>query len=176
MDLSADKSSQFLDLFLRSEPRVYAYIRSQIPTRADAEDVLQETAATLWAKFDDFESDSNFLAWAYQVARFKVQHYHDRQSRRRRLFSQAFVDLVAARTEAMTDELSDLQPMLVECMSRLPDADREVVQRCYGSEATVAMVAAQLDRPVNTIKSVLKRARRALYECIQRAIRREDQP
>lgn len=176
MALSADKSSEFLDLFLRAEPRVYAYIRSQIPTRADAEDVLQETAATLWAKFDDFTPDSNFLSWAYQVARFKVQHYHDRQSRQRRLFSREFVNLVAARAETMADELGQLQPMLAECMKRLPDADREVVQQCYGSEATITVVAAQLGRPVNTVKSVLKRARRALYECIQRAIHREDQP
>jgi RNA polymerase sigma-70 factor, ECF subfamily len=176
MALSLDRSSEFLDLFLKSEPRIYAYIRSQIPHRADAEDVLQETAATLWAKFDSFVPGTNFVAWAYQVARFKVQHYHDRQTRQRRLFSRAFVDLIAARAEEMADELSELQPMLAECMQRLPAADREVVQRCYGSEATLATVAAQLGRPLNTIKSVLKRARRALYDCIQRAIGKEDRP
>jgi len=175
MASSADKSNEFLDLFLKAEPRVYAYIRSQVSHRADAEDVLQETAVTLWAKFDGFRRGTDFVAWAYQVARFKVQHYYDKQSRRRRLFSQAFADLVAARAEEMADELRELQPMLVECMQRLSQSDREVVQRCYGSDATVAAVAAQLGRPVNTVKSALKRARRALYDCIQRAVGREDQ-
>ncbi len=170
----ADKSDEFLDLFLRAEPRVYAYIRSQVPHRADAEDVLQETAVTLWAKFDAFTPGTDFVAWAYQVARFKVQHYHSRESRRRRLFSRAFVDLVAAKAEEMAGELGELQPMLAECMKRLPEADREIVQRCYGSETTLAAVAAQLGRPLNTVKSVLKRARRVLYDCIQRAIDRED--
>ena len=116
------------------------------------------------------------MAWAYQVARFKVQHYHDRESRRRRLFSRAFVDLVAAKAEEMAGELGELQPMLAECMKRLPEADREVVERCYGSETTLAVVAAQLGRPLNTVKSVLKRARRALYDCIQRGIDKEDRP
>jgi RNA polymerase sigma-70 factor, ECF subfamily len=69
--------------------------------------------------------------------------------------------------------LSELEPMLAECMQRLSAADREVVQRCYGSDATLATVADELGRPVNTIKSVLKRARLALFECIQRAMRRE---
>ncbi|MBU4272310.1 MAG: sigma-70 family RNA polymerase sigma factor [Planctomycetes bacterium] len=169
-----DKSDEFLGLFLKAEPRVYAYIRSQVPHRADAEDILQETAATLWAKFEGFTGGTNFLAWAYQVARFKVQHFRDRQTRRRRLFSRAFVDLVAARAEELADQIGELQPMLAECMKELSEADREVVERCYGSDATVAAVAARLGRPVETIKSVLKRARRALYDCIQRAIGREE--
>jgi RNA polymerase sigma-70 factor, ECF subfamily len=176
MALSADKSNEFLDLFLKAEPRVYAYIRSQISHRVDAEDVLQETTATLWARFDSFAPGTNFLAWAYQVARFKVQHYHSKQTRQRRLFSRAFVDRVAARTEAMVDDLSELDSLLVECIQRLSAADREVVQRCYGSDATVAAVADELGRPVNTIKSVLKRARFALYQCIQRALGREKRP
>ncbi|NLF09003.1 MAG: sigma-70 family RNA polymerase sigma factor [Pirellulaceae bacterium] len=169
-----NKTDDFLGLFLKAEPRVYAYIRSQVPHRADAEDVLQETAATLWSKFDEFRQGSDFIAWAYQVARFKVQHLRDRQSRRRRLFSQAFVELVADKTGEMTEQTSELQSMLVECMKQLPDADREVVEQCYGSESTLAAVAERLGRSVNTIKSVLKRARRSLYECIRRAQSREE--
>jgi len=173
MDSSTERTGGFIDLFLKAEPRVYAYIRSQIAHRADAEDVLQDTAATLWGKFDTFTPNSDFLAWAYQVARFKVQQHHTRQTRRRCLFSRAFVDLVAAKAEGMKDDLGELEEYLAECMKRLPDADREVVQRCYGTDSTVASVADELGRPVNTIKSVLKRARLNLYECIQRAVGRE---
>lgn len=173
MTSSADRTKEFIDLFLRAEPKVYAYIRSQIPRRADAEDVLQETATTLWTKFDDFISGSNFLAWAYQVARFKVRYYYSRQAREHRLFSQAFVDRIAIKAEQMASNLGELEPILIECMERLTTADRDVVQRCYGSTATVASVAEDLERPVNTIKSVLKRSRRILFECISRAINRE---
>lgn len=174
MASGSDKSGEFLGLFLKAEPRVYAYIRSQVPHRADAEDVLQDTASTLWAKFDSFVPGSDFLAWAYQVARFKVQHHYDKQSRRKRLFSQTFVQLVADRAERMSDQFGEMQTQLAECMKRLSDADREVVDLCYGSDATVAAVANALGRPVNTIRSVLKRVRRSLYECIQRAIGKEN--
>jgi RNA polymerase sigma-70 factor, ECF subfamily len=176
MAASGDASNEFIDLFLKAEPRVYAYIRSQVPHRSDAEDVLQETATVLWSKFAGFAPGTDFLAWAYQVARFKVQHYHEKQARQRRLFSQAMVELVAAKAEAMAGELSDLETLLIECMMRLSAADRDVVQRCYGNNVTVANVADELGRPVNTIKSVLKRARLNLFECIQRAMRREKRP
>jgi len=175
MPADSTNKSQFINLFLKAEPRVYAYIRSQIPHRADAEDVLQETALTLWAKFENFQPGSDFLAWAYQVARFKIQHHLEKQSRRRRLFSQAFIELVADRTEQLADHFGDLEALLVECMEKLPAADREVVQLSYSSDSTLEAVARQLGRPLNTIKSVLKRARRALYECIQRALGMEKQ-
>jgi RNA polymerase sigma-70 factor, ECF subfamily len=174
MPSSFDSPSEFIDLFLKAEPRLYAFIRSQIPHRADAEDVLQETAVTLWSKFSDFERGSNFTAWAHQIARFKIQHYRKKQTRRRSLFSNEFVSLVATRSEEMSKELESMNAMLAECMSRLAAADREVLQMCYGSDTTIAALAKQLGRPVNTIKSVLKRSRKSLYDCIQRAIRREN--
>jgi len=166
-------SSQFVGLLLQAEPRIYAYIRSQVPQRADAEDLLQETVATLWDKFLDFRPGSNFAAWAYEVARHKVQHYYRHKGRENRLFSEMFVEQVAEQAEDMADELSGLQAALRDCLTRLRPADRDVVNRCYATGATIAGVATQLGRPLDTIKSVLKRSRRALYECVSRTLARE---
>jgi RNA polymerase sigma-70 factor (ECF subfamily) len=165
--------SQFVGLLLQAEPRVYAYIRSQVPHRPDAEDVLQETVGTLWAKFQEFRPGSNFLAWAYEVARHKVQHYYRQKGRENRVFCELFVEQIADRAEEMADELSGLQAALRDCLGKLRPADRDVVNRCYATKATIAGVAAQLGRPLDTIKSVLKRSRRALYECVSRTLARE---
>ena len=165
----------FVRLLLQAEPRIYGYIRSQVPGRADAEDVLQETVAVLWSKFDRFEPGSNFLAWAYQVARYEVLHFRRRQQRLPQLFSDGFVERVAATVEAMSDELGEIRRALVDCMAKLPPRDREVVQLCYGSNATVRKVADELGRPVDTIKSLLRRSRHSLYGCIQRTLSRERQ-
>jgi RNA polymerase sigma-70 factor, ECF subfamily len=176
MDTSPDRTKVFLTHFLSVQSRVYAYVRSQIARKSDAEDVLQETAVTLWEKFDSFQPDTDFLAWAYQVARFKVQHHYQKQTRRHRLFTEAFGDLVAQRMVGMKDELADMEALLAQCMTHLGDADRDVVRRCYSVGATVAGVARQLGRPLGTIKNVLKRSRRNLYDCILRSLRREEQP
>jgi RNA polymerase sigma factor (sigma-70 family) len=73
----------------------------------------------------------------------------------------------------MSGELVEMQDALAKCLENLPPADREVVQRVYSSELTVRGVAEQLGRPLDTIKSVLKRSRRALYNCIRRALSTE---
>jgi RNA polymerase sigma-70 factor, ECF subfamily len=171
-----DNTKLFIEQFLRVESRVYAYVRSQIAHKTDAEDVFQETAVTLWEKFGGFQDGTSFLAWAYQVARFKVQHYYAKKTRQQRLFSQAFMELVAKRAEGMENELGGLEDILTECMKRLPSSDAEVVRRCYASKATVAIVAGELGRPVGTVKNVLKRSRQALYECILRGLKHEEQP
>lgn len=161
-------------LFLQAEPRIYGYIRSQVLQRADAEDLLQETAAVLWSKFDQFAPGGNFVAWACKVVRFKVQHYHRNRGRSRILFTEEFLDVVASTTDAISNDLQELETTLAGCMERLKETERDVVQRSYETGATINIVAAELGRPVGTIKDILVRARRHLYECIRRAMSKED--
>jgi RNA polymerase sigma-70 factor (ECF subfamily) len=168
-------SQEFVGLLLQVQPRIYAYIRAQIPIRADAEDVYQETVMSLWSDYTAFHPGSSFLAWAYGFARNKVLHYQRRYARQKRLFNEETVRLIASEAEAMADEVGSVQDALQNCLTKLRPADREVVQRCYGTDMTVATVAQQLGRSVNTIKSILKRCRRALYDCIRRTLSREEQ-
>jgi RNA polymerase sigma-70 factor (ECF subfamily) len=169
-----DQTNEFMRLFLQAEPRIYGFIRSQVLQRADAEDILQDTASVLWSKFDQFPAGDNFVAWACQVARFKIQHYHRNRGRSRLLFTESFLEIVASATEAMSSDLQDLETALSGCMDRLKETDREIVQRAYGTDATINALASELGRPVGTIKDILARARRSLYDCIRRSMKRED--
>ena len=49
---ASEKSKLFLRLFLQNERRLYAYILTLLPNRADADDVLQEASLVMWDKFD----------------------------------------------------------------------------------------------------------------------------
>ena len=59
--VSDEKIEQFVSLLTRYQQRVYLFILSLVPDRADAEDVLQETNLVLWQKFDDFTPGSDSL-------------------------------------------------------------------------------------------------------------------
>lgn len=72
---------RFLPLWTQHQRRVFAYIFTLIPNRADAEDLLQETSLTLWEKFDDFEQGTDFVAWACQVAYWKVRNARRKYAR-----------------------------------------------------------------------------------------------
>src|SRR5262249_11570774 len=47
------KGKLFLRLFLQNKRRLYAYVLTLLPNRADADDVLQEASLVLWDKFDE---------------------------------------------------------------------------------------------------------------------------
>jgi len=160
-------------LFVLYQPRIYGYIRSLVVHRSDAEDLLQETASVLWRKFDEFQPGSNFIAWALSVARFQVLYFRQRQKRDVLQFSEKFLDLMSADTVAQSARLGDLQKFLDECMEKLATPDRALFEMRYQSDQPTKSLADQLGRPPSTVYNALNRIRRALVECVERAMNRE---
>ena len=57
-----DPHGDFLRLFTAHELAIRAHVRRLVPTRADADDVVQEVAVVLWQKFATFRHDADFRA------------------------------------------------------------------------------------------------------------------
>src|SRR5216684_4016036 len=90
-----DKSKLFLRLFLQNERRLYAYILTLLPHRADADDVLQQSSLVMWDKFDACQPPTDFAAWGCRIAYFKVLDFYKQKQRSRVCFSQAMLERVA---------------------------------------------------------------------------------
>src|SRR5262249_43469814 len=86
------KGKLFLRLFLQNERRLYAYILTLLPNRADADDVLQEASLVMWDKFDDENPPADFTAWGCRIAYFKVLDFCKKRHRSRVVFSQAMLE------------------------------------------------------------------------------------
>ena len=55
-----DRSSELVQLMMKHQRRLFAYIMTLVPTRADAEDILQEASLTICEKFSEFKLGTNF--------------------------------------------------------------------------------------------------------------------
>jgi RNA polymerase sigma-70 factor, ECF subfamily len=161
-------------LFVQHEARIFGYIRTLVVHQADAEDLLQDTAAVLWKKFSEYQVGSNFLAWAMSVARFEVQRFRREQKHNVLHFSAAFCDVLAADTVAESVRLREVQRLFDECIEKLPAADHDLLVLHYSSDATTASLAARLGRPASTIYDAIRRGRRALVDCVQRSLDKEN--
>jgi RNA polymerase sigma-70 factor (ECF subfamily) len=178
-----DRVDEFIRLFTEFEPRVHAYVLSLAPDWAEAEEILQETNAVLWAKFDEFAPGSSFFAWACQIVRFKVLEFQRERGlrglrgrgrgRRVMQLDPAVLEQIEADTVEMADELADRQRALSSCLAKLPPRDRELIQRRYMDNATPQSVAEQLGRTTEAVYKALQRIRRALADCITRTLRAE---
>jgi RNA polymerase sigma-70 factor, ECF subfamily len=63
-----NRYDEFVELLQRSTGQILAYLNAILLNFNDAEDVFQESCVVLWQKFDEFESGTNFLAWALRIA------------------------------------------------------------------------------------------------------------
>ncbi len=173
MSADQDRINEFLRLHTRHETRLHAFILSLLSDWNDAEEVMQETATILWSKFEQFDPETNYFAWACQVARFEVKRYLRRQKRGRLLFNDEFLQTVAEETVEMDEELVARQRALADCVEKLSPTDREMIRLRYEDGATAATIGELLGRSVHAIYKAMKRIRRTLYDCVGRTLAKE---
>ena len=82
--LSAESQEAFVRLIKGAQPVLLRYVMSLVGNRGDAEDVLQRASVTMWRRFETFDPDSDFIAWATTVAFYEVRNFQ-RVSGRSRL-------------------------------------------------------------------------------------------
>jgi len=164
------RHQQFLRAFTTHEPALRAFVRRLVPARADADDVLQEVAIVLWEKFDEFRAGGDFRAWACGIARFKALAWLRDRGRDRLVLAGDVVELIA--DESLRDEprLERRRLALETCFEQVPPAERELLARAYQPSARIQDVAVASGRSVAGFYQWLYRMRRALLECVERAL------
>jgi RNA polymerase sigma-70 factor (ECF subfamily) len=168
---SAGQIVEFERVFAACESDIRAFIFTLLPHWTDTEDVLQRTRIVLWQKFAQFQSGSNFKAWALQVARFEVNNFRRTQRSDRLCFDDELVESLADVRTSMVDDLERRRAALDKCLRKLRASDRQIIRQCFGPNATTIKDAAnRLRRPVNTLYKALNRIRRTLMACVQQAI------
>ena len=80
---------RFTRLLLESEPVMLRSILVLVPNRADARDILQDTAVALWRQFGSYDPERPFLHWAMGFARIETRRFLARQQRRAQLTEEA---------------------------------------------------------------------------------------
>jgi len=169
------RSKLFLRLFLQNERRLYAYILTLLPHRADADDVLQEASLVMWDKFDENHPPDDFAAWGCRIAYFKVLDFHKKSQRSRVRFSQAMLERVAetAVEQAGTLQLDTRSAALSDCIEKLPPRDRDLLGRRFAQGATTRSAAADVGRSVEAVYKALAKIRQALFDCVSKALAQE---
>jgi len=106
-------------LFLANQRRILSYVAVLVPNFATAEDIVQESAAVMWEKFDQFTPGTDFTAWAIRIAKFKVLEHRRRGRRQHLLFSDDLVAQIADDAADMADEVAARDRALAYCLEGL---------------------------------------------------------
>jgi RNA polymerase sigma-70 factor (ECF subfamily) len=167
-----DPSGEFLGHMLKSQRALRNYLFSLHPRERDIDDLLQETARTLWKEFGKFDRSREFLPWALRIGYFEVLRFRKKQTRDRLVFSEDLLELLADEEPPDVSE-NAARRALDACLAKLDAHSREVLMARYDQQQTVAELASERNTSVHRLYRLLDRARASVVTCIRRHLHLE---
>jgi RNA polymerase sigma-70 factor (ECF subfamily) len=150
------------ELYDRFGSLVYRLAYQAMPTRAEAEDAVQEIFVRLWRTADRYDPKrAALVTWVMLISR---RHLVDKLRRSKARVKAASLEETLARASgspgesALSMENEERFAALLERVAQLPDLQRTVVIRAYLGGQTLRQIGEELDTPIGTIKSALSRA------------------
>jgi RNA polymerase sigma-70 factor (ECF subfamily) len=173
-EFDRDQHDSFLRLFMEHEDSLRVFVRSLLFSQEEEREVMQEIAVVLWRKFDPSMDSTTFCRWAFGVARMEALTFRRDQARDRHVFGDEVFELLSQTVLEQADSLAAERRALDQCLQKLPDARRRLVQAAYQSGVQIDQLANQLGCTAMALYKNLHRIRLTLMECTQRALATDD--
>lgn len=164
-DFDGGDPAAFDRIYRRHAPAVLRYAWSLARTRAEADDLLQETFLTLWAKRRSIRLvDESVLPWLLVTCRNNALNLRRRQARRRELPLEALDALEALGESAAHDDAELLWMRGV--LDTLTPADRRLCELCLVHGVSYREAARLLELSESAVGKRLQRAKARLRKVV----------
>lgn len=164
-----DSTMLFMGLALSAQKDIYAFILSLVVSPSEADDILQETLTVMWRKFGEFESGTNFAAWGKQIARFKVMDYLRKNRTSKFCFDSDVLKLIESKSSQI-DDLSDRSEAMQECLRKLPEKKRSMLNMRYGRDMSFKQIALEYGVSKQSIYRMISRIHVFLAKCTKNTL------
>lgn len=160
--VAANDETAVGELYDRFSSLVYRLAYQSMPTRAEADDAVQEVFVRLWKTAGRYDPKrAALVTWVMLISR---RHLVDKLRRKRARLKTASLD-EAPQTGAPDPlleesgmERDERYAALMQRIDALPELQRTVVVRAYLGGQTLRQIGEELNTPLGTIKSALSRA------------------
>jgi RNA polymerase sigma-70 factor (ECF subfamily) len=147
-------------------------------SRADAEDLVQDTLVRAYRFFDQFEAGTNFKAWLLRIQMNAFVNRYRRAVRERQVFDGAMAAPVGegvvsrATMRGLTDPVGSAQQQLIaqeinRAFAELSENARAMVLLADVEGLSYKEIAEVMGCPIGTVMSRLHRARKQLQASLQ---------
>ncbi len=166
--------ASFTSAWTKAQPTVFAFVSATVFDFNDAEDILQKVASIAIEKYPEYDPTRPFISWAIGIARFEVLRYlRDRSTDRHSYISDALPRFAEAVIR-LQPELDIRRHALTNCLKRMDDRSRAVLELRYGQGKKSGNIAKQLRLSSGNVSAILNRAYRRLRQCIERQMLAEN--
>lgn len=162
----AERNKQLMLLLTQNQRRIFSYLYTLVPDRHDAEDLLQETNLVICEKFAEFRPGTDFVAWACQIAWWRVRAARQKFARSKVVFDDTVLEAVAHTALELRHEIDQRHEALEQCLKKLHARDRELVLSRYEPGSDVETAARRSGRSLVAAYKALGRIRKLLLDCV----------
>ena len=159
----------FRMLYERTAAKLLATARRILRDEKAAEDAVQEAYVRIWSRANEFDAGiGSPIAWMATIARHAAIDAARRGAER---VSAASTAIDAEMSERLADPANDGERLLAgtqlaACLKGLDEERRGMVLLAYCHGWSREELAGRFERPVATIKTILRRSLIALKECL----------
>ncbi len=153
---------------------IYRLCASFAPSAAQAEELTQDVYLKIWENLEQYRAGSNFMAWAYRVAKNLLIDAHRRGRHERNaawLDPEVLERLPGSDDPHRQTERRERLRLVAQGLAQIEeDLARLVLLRDFAGLSYQEM-AEGLNLPLGTVKSRLNRARLELATAVQRRLK-----
>ena len=161
-------SSDFLQLLLNNQMRIYAFILSLVRNYDDADDLMQDTANTMWQKYSECQPIRDFVSWGIQVAYYKILDYRKKQNREIHVhFNSPLFEKVLAVAKTINRDCDDRMEKLKNCLKQLGPRAKKFIELRYYQDLKPKQISVLLGISVFNVYKVLSRIHSQLVNCVK---------
>lgn len=151
-------------------PSIRAMLAGQLSDSSAVDDLAQETFIAAYEGLRTFQPDGDFELWLKGICRNRLMMYlrriYQHGKALDRIKAQILQEALADTCRLQEPDGSATLEKLRDCLDKLPERVRDVLQARYFERQRVTTIAGRLRTSVMAISSLLFRGRKMLAGCI----------
>lgn len=170
-------NSSFEEIVRNYQADVRILTRRHFGSLAEADEVAQEIFVQVYRGLSGFRGESSLRTWILSLARNQIRVHIRNESRRRRR-SETVVPPEFLETKAVedtdpfqTEEAEEILKALRDCVARLGERQRSLVQAFYYQQQSAEMIASEFSRTAGSVRMLLMRIRKQLADCVRFSVK-----
>lgn len=166
-----ENPERYAEIIERYQGKLFAYLYRLVGSRDEAEDLLQDVFIKAYRNLQSYDAERKFSSWIYRIAHNEAVNHIKRRSLKRFI---PWEDVTATKDKlemSSVDEDAETSWIRKEtgqevdqAINRLPFKYRQVLVLRYYSDKSYEEISAILGRPVNTVGTLINRAKKKLSE------------
>lgn len=149
-----------------AQTAVAAFIRTLVRRRDESDELLQRTAMIVVRKYQEYDPDRSFVAWAIGIAKLEVLAYWRERGSDRHVFNGFLVERVADSHQRMAEEGLPIYELLTRCIGELDGRAYEAIRLRYAEQMKTPQIAEAMGLSHGAARMLLTRARTSLRGCV----------